>query len=143
MVDWSGKKPLDYRKQKTTVSASTYSSEYNSMLPIIHSNIVVENISIGGTIPKINNRKKSNQRYGTAPSVHRSYSLLNVDKPDKYNLHDKANKNDFDKPSDSVSMYGSMRRNDKRNRSFLGRTFSSVSGKRHDNWYATRMIYIK
>lgn len=29
LTDWSGKKPLDYRKPKTTVSASTYSSEYS------------------------------------------------------------------------------------------------------------------
>lgn len=28
LMDWSGKKPLDYRKPKTSVSASTYSSEY-------------------------------------------------------------------------------------------------------------------
>ncbi|GAB0092185.1 hypothetical protein DMENIID0001_071730 [Sergentomyia squamirostris] len=28
VLDWSGKKPLDYRRQKTAVSASTYSSKY-------------------------------------------------------------------------------------------------------------------
>lgn len=32
LTDFSGKKPLDYRKPKTSVSASTYSSEYSSIL---------------------------------------------------------------------------------------------------------------
>lgn len=32
LTDFSGKKPLDYRKPKTSVSASTYSSEYNPVL---------------------------------------------------------------------------------------------------------------
>lgn len=27
-LDWSGRKPLDYRKQSTSISASTYSSKY-------------------------------------------------------------------------------------------------------------------
>lgn len=31
LTDFSGKKPLDYRKPKTSVSASTYSSEYSSI----------------------------------------------------------------------------------------------------------------
>lgn len=30
LLDWSGNKPLDYSKQQTSVSASTYSSEYCS-----------------------------------------------------------------------------------------------------------------
>lgn len=123
LVDWSGKKPLDYRKQKTTVSASTYSSEYNSMLPIIHSNIVVETSSFGGTIPK---SAKRHQRYATTTCVQRSYSLANADKPDKYNTMP------LDDQSDSLSLYGSMRRrNDKRNKSFLRRTLGSAAGRKH------------
>uniref|UniRef100_A0A182JJR9 ANK_REP_REGION domain-containing protein n=1 Tax=Anopheles atroparvus TaxID=41427 RepID=A0A182JJR9_ANOAO len=32
LLDWSGKKPLEYQKQLTSVSASTYSSEYERKL---------------------------------------------------------------------------------------------------------------
>lgn len=34
-LDWSGKKPLDYLKSRTSVSASTYSSEYNTSTPLM------------------------------------------------------------------------------------------------------------
>lgn len=34
-LDWSGKKPLDYLKSKTSVSASTYSSEYTTSTPLM------------------------------------------------------------------------------------------------------------
>lgn len=34
-LDWSGKKPMDYRKNQTSVSASTYSSEYNTSTPLM------------------------------------------------------------------------------------------------------------
>lgn len=122
-MDWSGKKPLDYRKQKTTVSASTYSSEYNSMLPIIHSNIVVETSPFGGTYPKSSRR---HQRHATTTCVQRSYSLANADKPDKFNTLPLSDQ------SDTMSLNGSMRRrNDKRNKSFLRRTLGSASGRKH------------
>lgn len=40
ILDWSGRKALDYRKQSTTISASTYSSKYgeniycNKIIPL-------------------------------------------------------------------------------------------------------------
>lgn len=48
VLDWSGRKPLDYRKQSTSVSASTYSSKYGHITDIQNNIATVSNEMFGG-----------------------------------------------------------------------------------------------
>lgn len=70
-LDWSGKKPLDYRKIRTTVSASTYSSEYSFVSPTTGDSSTFSNAAAaesGGpmwppsTVPR---RTRTNELRGT------------------------------------------------------------------------------
>lgn len=47
-LDWSGRKPLDYRKQSTSISASTYSSKYDSLINCV----TASTLAIGLTTSK-------------------------------------------------------------------------------------------
>lgn len=68
IFDWSGKKPLDYQKQLTSISASTFSSEYKVM-----SNVIISNIQ---TLPtRQNTMKKSRNRERSG--VQRSFTIMN------------------------------------------------------------------
>lgn len=67
-LDWSGRKPLDYRKQSTSVSASTYSSKYanasnmnvvTSMQTMDHT-IASHDYGLGGTL-----KSKRSKRFST------------------------------------------------------------------------------
>lgn len=42
ILDWSGKKPLDYQKQLTCISASTFSSEYSHTVPKARQSKVIQ-----------------------------------------------------------------------------------------------------
>lgn len=74
-LDWSGRKPLDYRKIHTTVSASTYSSEYTlpynnhstSTMPLPKFNY--------GTLNKTKRHKRAVSSSGL---VHRTQSMLGI-----------------------------------------------------------------
>lgn len=69
ILDWSGKKPLDYQKQVTsTLSASTFSSEYKVM-----SNVIVSSIQ---TLPTRQNPTKKN-RNRERSGVQRSITFMN------------------------------------------------------------------
>lgn len=72
-MDWSGRKPLDYRKQSTSVSASTYSSKYalkslanyaatTSTLPLMH--LIPSETNAFGTL-----KLKRHKRYSTTTGV--------------------------------------------------------------------------
>lgn len=84
LCDWSGKKPLDYQKQMTSVSASTYSSEYNIHNTIIESGIKTmpmpthkrQGYSSTGTLKTLRPRRKTNLGI-----VQRSYSILSGSAP--------------------------------------------------------------
>lgn len=65
IFDWSGKKPLDYQKQLTSISASTFSSEYK-----VENNVVIYNIQMLPT--RQNTMKKSRNR-----GVQRSMTITN------------------------------------------------------------------
>lgn len=71
LMDWTGKKPLDYRKQKTTVSASTYSSEYtdSSFVPPKNRHSSPFESTLFSTYPRRN-------RHSTVGVVHRNASVL-------------------------------------------------------------------
>lgn len=66
IFDWSGKKPLDYQKQLTSISASTFSSEYRVM-----SNVIVSGIQ---TLPTRQNTMKKNRN---REKVQRSFTIMN------------------------------------------------------------------
>lgn len=75
ILDWSGRKPLDYRKIHTTVSASTYSSEYD--LPYINYSTTTM------PLPKFNygtlNKSKRHKRATSSTGlVHRTQSMLGI-----------------------------------------------------------------
>lgn len=83
LCDWSGKKPLDYQKQMTSVSASTYSSEYNIHNTIIESGIKTLPMATHkrpgyntGTLKTLRPRRKTNLGI-----VQRSYSILSGSVP--------------------------------------------------------------
>ncbi len=78
ILDWSGRKPLDYRKIHTTVSASTYSSEYN--LPYSnHSPATMPLPKFNyGTLNKTKRHKRAVSSTGL---VHRTQSMLGISQP--------------------------------------------------------------
>jgi hypothetical protein len=67
VLDWSGKKPLDYQKQLTSISNATFSSEYKVM-----SNVIISNIQ---TLPARQNTMKKN-RNRERTGVQRSFSIM-------------------------------------------------------------------
>lgn len=66
ILDWSGKKPLDYQKQLTSISNATFSSEYKVL-----NNVIISNIQ---TLPRQNTMKKNRNRERTG--VQRSFSIM-------------------------------------------------------------------
>lgn len=97
LMDWSGNKPLDYLKQHTSVSLSTYSSEYFDLINMPYSSEIFNNnnfgenkrnIAGGGTIsgPLTRNKKRSHLHYATVSAasggspVARSQSMLTTGK---------------------------------------------------------------
>lgn len=75
ILDWSGRKPLDYRKIHTTVSASTYSSEYK--LPYINystSTMPLPKFNYG----TLNKTKRHKRAASSSGLVHRTQSMLGI-----------------------------------------------------------------
>jgi hypothetical protein len=68
VLDWSGKKPLDYQKQLTSISSATFSSEYKVM-----NNVIISNIQ---TLPTRQNTMKKN-RNRERTGVQRSFTIMN------------------------------------------------------------------
>lgn len=62
IFDWSGKKPLDYQKQLTSISASTFSSEYKAL-----NNVVIYKQAL--TMPTRQNTAKKNRNQGVQRSM--------------------------------------------------------------------------
>ncbi|KXJ81940.1 hypothetical protein RP20_CCG016219 [Aedes albopictus] len=138
LLDWSGKKPLEYQKQMTTVSASTYSSEYdprfivNERFHSLPSKKLLSPLTRGGTFMRKKNRR---QRPSTATGVElqRTHSMLTMVTPEQLSLD--TNKSAAETiglrssmmahPSDTMSLIsgsaGNLRRSDKTNQSFFRR----------------------
>lgn len=83
VLDWSGRKPLDYRKQSTSVSALTYSSKYGSD-NYLSNNFVFSTAfsTTDGSIMNANGfantlKIKRNKRFATMNGVMRSHSMRN------------------------------------------------------------------
>lgn len=75
-MDYSGMKPLDYRKQHTSVSESTYSSEYYYGFKISPMHQVTT--ACGGTI-NLQRKKQARHRYATtiiSNPLQRTHSLM-------------------------------------------------------------------
>lgn len=74
ILDWSGRKALDYRKQSTSVSASTYSSKYDatkSSFIATGTQMTWKFDSFGGTM-----KLKRNKRFSTTTgAISRSQSM--------------------------------------------------------------------
>lgn len=82
VLDWSGRKPLDYRKQSTSVSALTYSSKYGSDKYLNNFVISTAFSPTDGAIMSehgfANTLKiKRNKRFATMNGVMRSHSMRN------------------------------------------------------------------
>ena len=121
IFDWSGKKPLDYQKQLTTISSSTFSSEY------FMKNVIVTNIQTlptrQNTMKKLRNKERS--------VVQRSFTIMNdgarggsfdAASPSKPRAND-----NFDTKSlvSEAGFDGETRRKEKRSRSsFLKKSMS-------------------
>lgn len=67
-LDHSGKKPLDYQKQLTSISSATFSSEYKVM-----NNVIVSGIK---TLPTRQSMMKKNRDKSAANVVQRKHSML-------------------------------------------------------------------
>lgn len=96
ILDWSGRKPLDYRKIHTTVSASTYSSEYK--LPYINYQTTTM------PLPKFNygtlNKTKRHKRaVSSSGLVHRTQSMLGISQQQQPSSNDSVSNAD-----DTMSM---------------------------------------
>lgn len=121
LLDWSGKKALEYQKQMTTVSvsASTYSSEYK-----ILDNIIISNIQ---TLPNRQNtmKKKDRGRYtSTTGIVQRSYSLAVKDVDNKANKTDQNDTESRNMLENSSSAEFSKRKDKRFHQSFLRKKIS-------------------
>ncbi|XP_058827933.1 uncharacterized protein LOC131687864, partial [Topomyia yanbarensis] len=147
LLDWSGKKALEYQKQMTSVSASTYSSEYDPMFVVnerfhsLPSKKLLSPLSRGGTFMR---KKSRRQRPSTATGVElqRTHSMLTVITPEHLSLatntrpvalnidagNSSGNNNRTSlmaRAPDTMSLMsgsaGNLRRNDKINQSFFRR----------------------
>ncbi|XP_058456702.1 uncharacterized protein LOC131434069 [Malaya genurostris] len=143
LLDWSGKKPLEYQKQMTSVSASTYSSEYDPMFVVnerfhsLPSKKLLSPLSRGGTFMR---KKSRRQRPSTSTGVElqRTHSMLTVITPENLSLptntrsaatNSKSGNNNrislMPRPTDTMSLRsgssGNLHRNDKINQSFFRR----------------------
>lgn len=82
ILDWSGRKAMDYRKQSTTVSASTYSSKYGSTMSLAMALTSTSTIPLINVLPSDSNafgtiKLKRHKRYSTASGVlNRTQSML-------------------------------------------------------------------
>ncbi|XP_053686483.1 uncharacterized protein LOC128736023 [Sabethes cyaneus] len=148
LLDWSGKKPLEYQKQMTSVSASTYSSEYDPMFVVnerfhsLPSKKILSPLARGGTFMR---KKSRRQRPSTTTGLElqRTHSMLTVVTPEQLSLATNIrpvptgstssangsgiyNRDSLTaQPSDTMSLIsgstGNIRRNDKTNQSFFRR----------------------
>lgn len=84
-MDWSGRKPLDYRKQSTSISASTYSSKYTKDKCVPLAAFLVEysdkNVEDFKTL-----KLKRNKRFLPMNGIVRSHSLKSSSPIDTQNL---------------------------------------------------------
>lgn len=128
-LDWSGKKPLDYRKIRTTVSASTYSSEYSFASPWSVESLAFNSgggvrmtespLSPPATLPRRRTNElrgtfrklRSHKRFATSTGViQRTQSILG--------LHQKStDKTDTDLPATEATVV--KRLQDRKYQSFL------------------------
>lgn len=138
LLDWSGKKPLEYQKQMTSVSASTYSSEYdpkfivNERFHSLPSKKLLSPLTRGGTFMRKKNRR---QRPSTATGVElqRTHSMLTMSTPEHLSLDTNTSPAEaighrgsmIAQSPDTMSLIsgsvGNLRRNDKSNQSFFRR----------------------
>lgn len=124
-LDWSGKKPLDYQKQLTSVSASTFNSEYKILNNVIFSNIQTLPTR-QNTMKKLRNRT----RYATTTgsTVQRSFSIVHHDDDAKDSSVDRKSSDDtksLANEAGSSDMFSTAKRKEKRYRqSFLKKTLS-------------------
>ncbi|XP_055910767.1 uncharacterized protein LOC129945134 [Eupeodes corollae] len=153
LMDWSGNKPLDYHKQRTSVSASTYSSEYDVFMPQLPAKF--RNLNAGGTVG-FSRKKRSQGRYATmsGSSLLRNQSIMASKKrktlqsmldqdpqaqlkpsgafssPDRATATSTNNNNDVlssDSGSPSNNYYGKIP--SRRKESFLRKTFRAASNR--------------
>lgn len=130
MLDWSGRKPLDYRKQSTSVSASTYSSKYGSAKSLIGYGyttvssmpFIPSDVHAFGTM-----KLKRHKRFSTTTGVlNRTQSMLGYLKsPDGH--YDAPNRNTHFSPE-----LDHGKRNQKRYRSILFRKKANYDDKTKD-----------
>uniref|UniRef100_A0A1Q3F6Q5 Uncharacterized protein n=1 Tax=Culex tarsalis TaxID=7177 RepID=A0A1Q3F6Q5_CULTA len=142
LLDWSGKKALEYQKQMTSVSASTYSSEYDPMFVVnerfhsLPSKKILSPLARGGTFMR---KKSRRQRPSTTTGVElqRTHSMLTMISPENLSLAtttnhvsaDRNNRSSLAVGGDTMSLYGgagagtsgNLRRADKTNQSFFRR----------------------
>uniref|UniRef100_A0A1B0CQX0 Uncharacterized protein n=1 Tax=Lutzomyia longipalpis TaxID=7200 RepID=A0A1B0CQX0_LUTLO len=137
ILDWSGKKALDYRRQKTAVSASTYSSKYYPVSPTasVFSFFDDTEPNYRSTIPMRKNKKTPKNATENSPSsVQRSASVL-VQRLE----HQQTPEVDGDTESlfsveGGSEIGGSQtvgRRRGKANKSFLRKKFGTTGRKRY------------
>ncbi|XP_055623034.1 uncharacterized protein LOC129766491 [Toxorhynchites rutilus septentrionalis] len=148
LLDWSGKKPLEYQKQMTSVSASTYSSEYDPMFIVnerfhsLPSKKILSPLARGGTFMRKKSRRQQRPSTTTGVDLQRTHSMLTMITPEHLSLatntsetietinaYNNDNSNATNKrinylthPADAMSLGGSavnLRRSDKSNQSFF------------------------
>jgi hypothetical protein len=146
-MDYSGKKPLDYQKQMTSVSESTYSSKYRTVLEWpTTSDDSASSVANFGSMRKGSRRQRRSISSVAEPlGVQRSFSIISSGSrtfnprgliKDKTVFHYTDNTNNNNDQSDEMSNQGGslsggsfrLRRNDKRHKSFLRKTFGPSSG---------------
>lgn len=80
ILDWSGRKALDYRKQSTSVSASTYSSKYDSCYSLDDETFTASTLPL--MLPSSTNafgslKTRRHKRFSTTTGViHRTQSMM-------------------------------------------------------------------
>lgn len=76
VLDWSGRKPLDYRKQSTSVSALTYSSKYSNDKVWLNNCVTSTELPSNAQGDGFSTLKiKRSKRFTTMNSVMRSHSM--------------------------------------------------------------------
>lgn len=139
-MDWSGNKPLDYRKQRTTVSASTYNSEYDLFkkppIPSLgHTSKPFRSKFSGGTVRLSRSKKRSHLHSTTIAGVNESQLAM---EGQCYNNNNATSDNKNSKDSISyfkgkISVkdnYGTLPR---RKESFLRKTLRAATAKNKNN----------
>lgn len=131
-LDWSGRKPLDYRKQSTSVSASTYSSKYGNIVDLRKSHAMgsiamssMQDDGFGNTL-----KIKRSKRFATMNGViMRSHSMKGLIKsPSPTNMLTLPKRTTYFSPE-----LDHDKRNQKYYRSILFRKKSTPSTKSNTN----------